>query len=84
MPPLAANDADTQAFDHQFLIFQVHFDRGKLGVFSQQPDFARFIDGLADPVIILAGTSVRLANKAAMALLGDPRIQAASSRPRSA
>src|SRR5207253_1132607 len=54
-PPLAANDADTQAFDHQVLIFQVHFDRGELGVFGNQPDFAAFTleafhgDFIADP-----------------------------------
>src|SRR3990167_5795199 len=42
MPPLAANDADTQAFDHQVLVFQVDFDRGKLRVFGQEPDLAAF------------------------------------------
>ena len=42
MPPLAANDADTQAFDHQFLIFQVNFDRSELRVFGDQPDLIAF------------------------------------------
>src|SRR3989344_3680235 len=42
MPPLAANDADAQAFDHQVLVFQVDFDRGELRVLGQEPDLAAF------------------------------------------
>lgn len=42
MPPIAANDADAQAFDHQVLVFQVHFNRGELRVLGQEPDLAAF------------------------------------------
>lgn len=41
---------------------------------SQHPEFGPFIDALADPVILLSGTQVRRANKAALALLGEPLI----------
>jgi len=38
---------------------------------SQHPEFGEFIDGFADPVLVLAETSVRRANAAALKLLGE-------------
>lgn len=38
---------------------------------SQHRDFTSFIDGLADPVLVLTGTNVRRANSAARKLLGE-------------
>lgn len=38
---------------------------------SQHRDFTSFIDGLADPVLVLTGTTVRRANSAARKLLGE-------------
>jgi len=39
---LAANHADTQTFDNQFLSFKIHFNGRELGVFGKQPDLAPF------------------------------------------
>ena len=38
---------------------------------SQHRDFTSFIDGLADPVLVLTGNNVRRANSAARKLLGE-------------
>jgi len=51
----AAYDADTQAFDNQFLMFEVDFDGGEFRVLRQQPDLLAValetLDGhlIADP-----------------------------------
>src|SRR3990167_3072217 len=53
---LATDNADTQAFDNQLLLFQVHFDGGELGVFGNQPDLVTFaLEALDRHFVIDAG-----------------------------
>src|SRR3990167_3846665 len=53
---LAADNADAQTFNNQFLLFQVHFDGGEFGIFRDKPDFVAFaLEALDRYFVIDAG-----------------------------